>query len=107
MLFPPFFSFLGNFFDIENGEDNEPIEVVRLIPTNVSDNCGNNHPSHISLKCSGHHDVKQNQIESICTTLVPEIPPCNDINSGRHRRYNIRGDTLSNQRPIVKQVYLI
>ena len=76
--------FLGNFFDIESGGDNEALEVVRLIPTNFIDSCGNDYPSNISLKCSGHHDVRQNKIESICTTLVPELPPCNETSSGMH-----------------------
>ena len=86
MVFTVHFLFSDNFFDLNNGKENETLEIVRLIPTTLMDSCGNDHQSHISLKCSGQHDVRQNKIKSTCTTLVPEIPTCNATSAGMYQR---------------------
>ena len=72
----------GDFFDIDNGETNKEMKVVNVIPTPFLDTCGYEHQLNVSLTCSGHHDVRQNKIESSCSTSVPEIPICNATEIG-------------------------
>ena len=68
--------------DIKSEQTNETFEEVNLVPTSLTDTCGYEHHVNISLKCSGHHDVKKNKIESKCTTLVPKLPTCNKTEIG-------------------------
>ena len=67
-----------------------------MVPTTLLDTCGDEHQINISLKCSGHHGVLQNKIESKCTTSVPEIPICNKTDTGNNYGYITQMHRYSN-----------